>query len=100
MIDNEWEYVELDTDIPIPSDTRGARGSRYPWPIFKKGNSKFFAPDDDNDTSKRLKNRLDQSWRTHSKKQDPVWTFTSRIILEENPKTKKECSGVRVWRTT
>ena len=98
MTDNEWEGVELDTDIPIPKDTRGTRGSRYPWPIFKVGNSMFFTPDDDEDTSKRLKNRLDQSWRTHSKKQDPKWNVTSRISLEADLKTKKERSGVRVWR--
>ena len=98
MTDNEWEGIELDTDIPIPKDTRGTRGSRYPWPIFQVGNSLFFTPDDDEDTSKRLKNLLDQSWRTHSKKQDPKWNFTSRIALEIDPKTKKERSGVRVWR--
>ena len=98
MTDNEWEGIELDTDIPIPKDTRRTRGSRYPWPIFQVGNSLFFTPDDDEDTSKRLKNRLDQSWRTHSKKQDPKWNFTSRIALEIDPKTKKERSGVRVWR--
>ena len=98
MTDNEWEGIELDTDIPIPKDTRGTRGSRYPWPIFKVGNSMFFTPDDDEDTSKRLKNRLDQSWRTHSKKQNPEWSFTSRISAEVDPKTKKERSGVRVWR--
>ena len=98
MTDNEWEGIELDTDIPIPKDTRGTRGSRYPWPIFQVGNSLFFTTDDDEDTYKRLKNRLDQSWRTHSKKQDPKWNFTSRIALEIDPKTKKERSGVRVWR--
>ena len=98
MTDNEWEGIELDTDIPIPKDTRGTRGSRYPWPIFQVGNSLFFTPDDDEDTSKRVKNRLDQSWRNHSKKQDPKLNFTSRIALEIDPKTKKERSGVRVWR--
>ena len=100
MTDNEWEGIQLDTDnvYPIPKDTRGTRGSRYPWPIFEVGNSLFFTPDDDEDTSKRLKNRLDQSWRTHSKKQDPEWKFTSRISLENDPKTKKQRSGVRVWR--
>ena len=98
MIDKEWEGIVLDTDIPIPKDTRGTRGSRYPWPIFKVGNSLFFTPDDDEDTPKRLKNRLDQSWRTHSKKQDPQWRFTSRFSAEVDPKSKKERSGVRVWR--
>lgn len=98
MMDNEWEGVELDSDIPIPTDVRGTRGSRYPWPIFKVGDSLFFVPDDDNDLPKRLKNRLDQSWRTHSKKQDPEWQFVSRMVVEPDPKTKKERSGVRVWR--
>ena len=98
MIDNEWEGIELDSDIPIPKDTRGSRGSRYPWPIFKAGDSLFFVPDDDDDLPKRLKNRLDQSWRTHSKKQDPEWQFVSRFSAETDPKTKKERSGVRVWR--
>lgn len=97
-MDNEWEGVELDSDIPIPTDVRGTRGSRYPWPIFKVGDSLFFVPDDDNDLPKRLKNRLDQSWRTHSKKQDPEWQFVSRMVVEPDPKTKKERSGVRVWR--
>ena len=100
MLNNEWEGLELDTDIPIPKDTRGTRGSRYPWPIFKVGNSLFFVPDEDNeeDTPKMLKNRLDQSWRTYSKKQDPEWQFLSRMVVETDPKTKKERSGVRVWR--
>ena len=98
MMDNEWEGVELDSDIPIPTDVRGNRGSRYPWPIFKVGDSLFFVPDDDDDLPKRLKNRLDQSWRTHSKKQDPEWQFVSRMVVEPDPKTKKERSGVRVWR--
>jgi len=98
VIDKEWEGIVLDTDIPIPKDTRGTRGSRYPWPIFKAGDSLFFVPDDDEDTPKRLKNRLDQSWRTHSKKQDPEWQFVSRYSAETDPKTKKERSGVRVWR--
>jgi|TARA_R100000664_G_scaffold4664_7_gene9341 hypothetical protein len=98
MMDNEWEGVELDSDIPIPTDVRGNRGSRYPWPIFKVGDSLFFVPDDNDDLPKRLKNRLDQSWRTHSKKQDPEWQFVSRMVVEPDPKTKKERSGVRVWR--
>jgi hypothetical protein len=98
MMDNEWEGVELDSDIPIPTDVRGTRGSRYPWPIFKVGDSLFFVPDDNDDLPKRLKNRLDQSWRTHSKKQDPEWQFVSRMVVEPDPKTKKERSGVRVWR--
>ena len=100
MIDNEWEGIELDTDIPIPKDTRGTRGSRYPWPIFKAGDSLFFVPDEDNeeDTPKMLKNRLDQSWRRYSKKQDPAWQFLSRMVVETDPKTKKERSGGRVWR--
>ena len=98
MMDNEWEGVELDSDIPIPTDVRGTRGSRYPWPIFKVGDSLFFVPDDDDDLPKRLKNRLDQSWRTHSKKQNPEWQFVSRMVVEPDPKTKKERSGVRVWR--
>ena len=97
-MDNEWEGVELDSDIPIPTDVRGTRGSRYPWPIFKVGDSLFFVPDDNADLPKRLKNRLDQSWRTHSKKQDPEWQFVSRMVVEPDPKTKKERSGVRVWR--
>ncbi len=97
-MDNEWEGVELDSDIPIPTDVRGNRGSRYPWPIFKVGDSLFFVPDDNDDLPKRLKNRLDQSWRTHSKKQDPEWQFVSRMVVEPDPKTKKERSGVRVWR--
>ena len=97
-MDNEWEGVELDSDIPIPTDVRGNRGSRYPWPIFKVGDSLFFVPDDDDDLPKRLKNRLDQSWRTHSKKQNPEWQFVSRMVVEPDPKTKKERSGVRVWR--
>ena len=55
--------------------------------------SKFFKPDDNpDDNAKKLKNRLDQSFRGFSKKQTPEWKFTARVKLEN------EVSGVRIWR--
>ena len=37
---DEWQDIELDSDVPIPSDTRNTM--RYPWPKFKVNNSLFF----------------------------------------------------------
>lgn len=86
----DFDDLVLDTDIPIPADTRTRK---YPWLRFKPKNSLFFSPDDSDDSVKRLKQRLDQSNRTFGKKQNPEWKFTGRVVLEN------EVSGVRVWRT-
>ena len=92
MSNDIWADFTPDIDVPIPSDTRNS--TSYPWHKFGVNNSFFFAPDkgEIEDTSKRLKNRLDQSTRTFAKKQDPAWKFTCRVKLEN------DISGVRVWR--
>mgnify|MGYP003657866339 CR=1 FL=1 len=74
MSNDIWADFKPDVDVPIPTDTRNS--TSYPWHKFQINNSFFFAPDkgDQEDTSKRLKNRLDQSTRTFA------------------------ISGVRVWR--
>ncbi len=94
---DEWQDIELDIDVPIPSDTRNTM--RYPWPKFKVNNSLFFAPDSDEDNAKRLKNRLDQSTRTFAAKQTPPWKFVLRVRLEED-KEGEDQSGVRVGRVS
>jgi hypothetical protein len=94
---DEWEDIELDSDVPIPSDTRNTM--RYPWPKFKVNNSLFFSPDNGEDNAKRLKNRLDQSTRTFAAKQTPPWKFVLRVRLEKD-KNGKDQSGVRVWRVS
>jgi len=94
---DEWEDIELDSDVPIPSDTRNTM--RYPWPKFKDNNSLFFSPDSGEDNAKRLKNRLDQSTRTFAAKQTPPWKFVLRVRLEKD-KNGKDQSGVRVWRVS
>jgi hypothetical protein len=50
---DEWNDIELDDNVPIPTDTRNTM--RYPWPKFKVNNSLFFSPDADEDNAKRLK---------------------------------------------
>ena len=87
---DDFDDLVLDTDVPIPADTRTRK---YPWLRFKPSNSLFFGIDDADDSVKRLKQRLDQSSRTFGKKQNPEWKFTARVVLEN------EVSGVRVWRT-
>ena len=94
---DEWEDIKLDSDVPIPSDTRNTM--RYPWPKFKVNNSLFFSPDSGEDNAKRLKNRLDQSTRTFAAKQTPPWKFVLRVRLEKD-KNGKDQSGVRVWRVS
>ena len=94
---DEWQDIKLDSDVPIPSDTRNTM--RYPWPKFKVNNSLFFSPDSGEDNAKRLKNRLDQSTRTFAAKQTPPWKFVLRVRLEKD-KNGKDQSGVRVWRVS
>ena len=92
MEEDPWKDLVLTQDIPIPTDTHSR--TVYPWDRFKVGDSAFFRVDrDGEDTAKRLKNRLDQSTRTYSKKQNPPWRFVHRITLQD------EESGVRTWRT-
>jgi len=94
MSNDPWADFKPDMDVPLPTDTRNS--TSYPWEKFQVGASFFFQTDREDDTAKRLKNRLDQSTRTFAKKQQPPWKFTLRVKLEEVD--KKEISGVRVWR--
>ena len=94
MSSDPWANFEPDMDVPLPTDTRST--TSYPWDKFGVGASFFFQVENDQDTSKRLKNRLDQSTRTFARKQNPPWKFTLRMRLEEVG--GKEKSGVRVWR--
>tara|TARA_R100001086_G_scaffold243205_1_gene171799 strand:- start:552 stop:824 length:273 start_codon:yes stop_codon:yes gene_type:complete len=87
---DDWSDIKLDNNVPLPTDVRNV--AKYPWDKFDVGNSYFFSVEEGEDTAKRLKNRLDQSTRTFSKKQEPEWKFTLRVRLEN------EESGVRVWR--
>ena len=85
----------------LPADSR--RKSKIDWeswPAPQIGTvkkmrypSKFFEPDGEGDTTKMLKNRVDQSWRGFCKNHKPDWKFMSRVVL------KNEKSGVEVWRT-
>jgi hypothetical protein len=98
MSDSQWG--DFDVDVPLPTDLRST--TKYPWDKFppaKNGKqaSMLFLPDDDGvDTSKRLKNRIDQSLRTFIAGKQPKWQFISRVRLEKSG--NKEVSGVRVWR--
>ena len=88
-----WEDQVFTDEVPVPTDTRT---TDYPWDKFTKvGLSTVFYPDEgkDGDTTKQVKNRIDNSLRTFGKKKDPAWKFTSRVVLDENDK-----SCVRIWR--
>mgnify|MGYP003121177733 FL=1 len=95
---SKWDDISFDDDIPLPTDVRSS--DKYPWAKFpppnpKTGQARSFAftPDNDGiDTSKRLKNRIDQSLRTFIKGKEPTWRFISRVKLENDE------SVVRVWR--
>ena len=97
MSDDDFE---LDYSHDNPTDIRGKTQvprEKFDAPREEKGKkvyaSKFFIPDDTpDDNAKKLKNRLDQSFRGFSKKQTPEWKFTARVKLEN------EVSGVRIWR--
>ena len=95
----------------LPADSR--RKSKIDWESWPKPQmgtdkkmrypSKFFQPDGEGDTTKALKNRMDQSWRGWVKKQRTYFEkdgkkfcrtphFMSRVVL------KNELSGVNVAR--
>jgi hypothetical protein len=93
MSPNEEEYLDdfvVEYDIPLPADRRASL--KYPWHrLDKVGATVFFAPDSEQDTTKKLKNRLEQSLRTYRSKHAD-FNSVCRVVLEN------ERSGVRVWR--
>ena len=94
----------------LPADSR--RKSKIDWESWPEPREinkkmqyafKFFQPDGEGDTTKALKNRMDQSWRGWVKKQRTIFEkdgkefyiaphFMSRIVLEN------ELSGLKVAR--
>ena len=111
------EDYGIDYSFDLPTDIRGKNTTQ--WGLFKAPfydkeqkktvyASKWFVPDaTGDDNASKLKNRLDQSYRTYAKKfvdikgeplldekENPVVVpkFIARVLLEN------EVSGVRIWR--
>ena len=111
------EEYGIDYGFDLPTDIRGKNTTQ--WEMFKAPfydekekkkvyASKWFIPDaTGDDNAAKLKNRLDQSYRTYGKKfvdvkgeplldekGNPVVVpkFIARVMLEN------EVSGVRIWR--
>ena len=93
MSPNEEEYLDdfvVEYDIPLPADSRASL--KYPWHrLDKVGATVFFTPSGEQDTTKKLKNRLTQSLSTYKSKHAD-FNSVCRVVLEN------ERSGVRVWR--
>ena len=87
---------ELEDNIPIPPDFH--EGSRkYPFVDMKVGQSFFIAPEYEDETVKRLGNRIAQARQAFQKKMAKLETpvqFTQRID------TKDDIVGYRIWRVS
>ena len=85
--------IQIDSDIPLPDDTRSR--NRYPFGKMIVGDS-IFIPMEPEDNVTRMKNRLSQACRTFGQKHDQEWKFIIRQRLEQVKGS--EVSGVRIWR--
>tara|TARA_R100001244_G_C5063176_1_gene109391 strand:- start:128 stop:409 length:282 start_codon:yes stop_codon:yes gene_type:complete len=87
---------EIEDDIPVPPDFHtGLR--KYPFAEMKVGQSIFLAPEYEDESVKRLGNRVAQARQSYQKKMAKLKTpvqFTQRID------TKDETLGYRVWRVS
>jgi|TARA_R100001530_G_scaffold954_2_gene1669 hypothetical protein len=85
---------KVDAGIPIPTDFRSTE-LKYPFETMGVGDSFFIQPEYEDETVKRLANRLAQARQTYQKRrarQGEEVKFTQRI------RTENGVSGYRVWR--
>tara|TARA_R100001086_G_scaffold236180_1_gene159522 strand:- start:218 stop:493 length:276 start_codon:yes stop_codon:yes gene_type:complete len=85
---------KLTSNIPVPTDFRSTE-LKYPFEDMKVGDSFFIAPEYEDETVKRLSNRIAQARQSYQKrciKQGNEVRFTQRMWVEE------EVAGCRIWR--
>jgi hypothetical protein len=85
---------KLDSGIAIPTDFRTTE-LKYPFEDMRVGESFFVAPEYEDETVKRLGNRMAQArqaYRKRKAKQGDEVRFTQRQWTED------EVAGYRVWR--
>jgi hypothetical protein len=89
------EY-KIEKTVPIPTDFR-THDRKYPFEDMAVGDSFFSVPEYEDETVKRLSNRIAQARQSYQRrgiKQNNPVQFTQRIwVDEETGKT-----GIRVWR--
>ena len=85
---------KLDSGIAIPTDFRSTE-LKYPFEDMRVGESFFVAPEYEDETVKRLGNRMAQArqaYRKRKARQGDEVLFTQRMW------TEGEVAGYRVWR--
>ena len=89
------EY-KIENTVPIPTDFR-THDRKYPFEDMEIGESFFIAPEYEDETVKRLSNRIAQARQAYQrrcmKQQAPV-QFTQRIWTDDETGEV----GIRVWR--
>ena len=87
------EY-KISRAVPIPTDFRSTE-LKYPFDEMLVGDSFFIAPEYEDETVKRLGNRLAQARQAYQKRKARLNVevqFTQRLWTED------ETAGYRVWR--
>jgi hypothetical protein len=85
---------ELDKSVPIPTDYRST-DIKYPFDEMEIGDSFFIVPEYEDETVKRVGNRVAQARQSYQKRMARQGTevkFTQRQWVEE------DIAGLRVWR--
>jgi hypothetical protein len=84
----------LDDHVPIPTDFH-TTGTKYPFEEMGIGQSFFISPEYEDESVKRLGNRIAQARQSYQKrlaKQGNEVRFTQRLWTEDG------IAGYRVWR--
>ena len=85
---------KIDSGIAVPTDYH-SREFKYPFDDMDVGDSFFIQPEYEDETVKRLGNRVAQARQNYQKRcvrQGKEVQFTQRMRTEDN------ISGYRVWR--
>jgi len=85
---------EISKAVPIPTDFRSTE-LKYPFDEMLVGDSFFIIPEYEDETVKRLGNRIAQARQAYQKRKARLGVevqFTQRLWTED------ETAGYRVWR--
>jgi hypothetical protein len=87
---------KIERTVPVPTDFR-TTDRKYPFEEMEVGDSFFITPEYEDETIKRLSNRMAQARQAYQRrgmKQNTPVQFTQRIWTDE----ETEETGVRIWR--
>jgi len=87
---------KIEKTVPVPTDFR-TTDRKYPFEEMEIGDSFFIAPEYEDETVKRLSNRMAQARQAYQRrgiKQNQPVQFTQRVWTDEETGE----AGIRVWR--